>query len=496
MVNVATNAVPQVQGQETSAAAANSAGKEAGFDFQGLINALVAVEQGGKVVQDGSANTGEVSTASNNGGDEQTDGKTPSDAQMLAMAQAGGMIVQAVPTPVDAKTQQIPDVPSASNKVGAVDANSAKSAQKMPGTGTLQMPAQAAINPKTVDDGAITQDLPENGKSAGQDVVGATADAASKVDAVVDAAVKSATTVASAASVTTATSDTSVSAGSDDSDVKSVSEPNIHKGEVGKNSLLSKSAKTDVELKDVSVPIQKVSVEWRFDGNSRTPYFAVADSESFEASLSGKTADNTSDSTTSPLDGASTTAASSANATLAVAGKSIPPRQVDVPTNASEDQQAKVIIDSVVREVKLHKSLGKDDLVVKLNPPELGSLSVRITQDASGLSSQISAGNDTVRGLLQAHLPTLMDAFSGAGVKMQSVSITFDSSFGALAQDTAQGNMQGSMNSNAQGNMAGGSGQSQQFSSHGRTSFDGYTLTDSTPIAYQAAEYAAHSWLA
>ena len=111
----------------------------------------------------------------------------------------------------------------------------------------------------------------------------------------------------------------------------------------------------------------------------------------------------------------------------------------EFPTNDSADQHAR-IIDQVVREVRLHRFDDRSDLVVRLNPPELGVLRVRITQDAAGVSSHIQASSDHIRGLLQAHMPALVDALSDAGLKMDSVSVSSGSSFSALAHDAAHGN--------------------------------------------------------
>lgn len=100
------------------------------------------------------------------------------------------------------------------------------------------------------------------------------------------------------------------------------------------------------------------------------------------------------------------------------------------------------VIDQIVKEVKMIKLPQQTDLVVKLTPPELGSLRVQISQSASGMTAQIETSGDQVKSLLQAHLPSLNQAFSDAGLKMDSVSVTAGTSFGSLMQDTAQGSAQ------------------------------------------------------
>jgi flagellar hook-length control protein FliK len=100
------------------------------------------------------------------------------------------------------------------------------------------------------------------------------------------------------------------------------------------------------------------------------------------------------------------------------------------------------IIDQIVKEVKMIKLPQRTDLVVRLTPPELGSLRVQISQSANGMMAQIETSGDQVKSLLQAHLPALNQAFSDAGLKMDSVSVTSGTSFGSLMQDTAQGSAQ------------------------------------------------------
>lgn len=107
-------------------------------------------------------------------------------------------------------------------------------------------------------------------------------------------------------------------------------------------------------------------------------------------------------------------------------------------TPGPDTQLHQRIIDQVVREIALHRSPDRNDLVVKLNPPELGALRIHITQGAHGMTSRIEASSEQVRGLLQAHLPALTDALSSAGLRMDSVSVTSGLSFGTFMQSHAE----------------------------------------------------------
>lgn len=97
------------------------------------------------------------------------------------------------------------------------------------------------------------------------------------------------------------------------------------------------------------------------------------------------------------------------------------------------------VIEQVVREVRLTRLPERSDLVVRLNPPELGTLRVHIAQDAQGISSQIIASTEQVRHLLQANVPALVEALTQAGVRMDSVNVASDVSFGAFMDGSTQG---------------------------------------------------------
>ncbi|MCE5314762.1 MAG: flagellar hook-length control protein FliK [Armatimonadota bacterium] len=93
------------------------------------------------------------------------------------------------------------------------------------------------------------------------------------------------------------------------------------------------------------------------------------------------------------------------------------------------------VIDQIVQEVRMIKLPQRTDLVVRLTPPELGTLRVQISQAEQGMTAQIQTSGEQVRGLLQANLPALHQALSDAGLKMDSVSVTSGTSFGSLMQD-------------------------------------------------------------
>lgn len=105
------------------------------------------------------------------------------------------------------------------------------------------------------------------------------------------------------------------------------------------------------------------------------------------------------------------------------------------PTQNPNTEMHTRIIEQLVSEVKLRQVQGQNDLMVKLNPGELGTIRLRITQGDGGLTSQIQASSDHVRNMLQAHLPAITEALSGAGLKVQQVTVSAETAFNSFMQD-------------------------------------------------------------
>lgn len=112
--------------------------------------------------------------------------------------------------------------------------------------------------------------------------------------------------------------------------------------------------------------------------------------------------------------------------------------QVEAPSSSNTETHTKVI-DQIVREIRLRQFQGGSDLMVKLNPAELGQIRLQISRTAEGMTSQIHTSSEQVRGLLQAHLPALTEALTNAGLKMDQVTVTSGASFSSLMQENAFG---------------------------------------------------------
>ncbi|MGQ9454276.1 MAG: flagellar hook-length control protein FliK [Armatimonadota bacterium] len=101
------------------------------------------------------------------------------------------------------------------------------------------------------------------------------------------------------------------------------------------------------------------------------------------------------------------------------------PTSVNIPAGADFSVR---LINQVVRAVALRRSEDRTEIIIRLHPPELGSVAVRVVRDTQGLSSHINTSTEEVCNLFQSHLPLLKNALLEAGVNLNSVTVSHDSS--------------------------------------------------------------------
>lgn len=230
--------------------------------------------------------------------------------------------------------------------------------------------------------------------------------------------------------------------------------------------------------------VETVPVQWKFDGAMQGPRIFTTEvaaqmlvqplGESNTKATGGESGSASGQGSTDPQAAASM--GLQFNAALREAG-------VQTAAATSEPDLHVRVIDQVVREVRLSQINGQSNLVVKLNPPDLGSMRLQISQDATGMVTHIQASSSQVRGLLEANMPLLMDSLSKAGLQMDSVSVSVGTSFNAFAQNAHHGAAQQNTNQARQ-----------QFAS-GRQMGGIQTAADFAP-AWGGSGQAGYSWLA
>jgi|GEM_PF-6477581 len=96
------------------------------------------------------------------------------------------------------------------------------------------------------------------------------------------------------------------------------------------------------------------------------------------------------------------------------------------------------MVGQIVREVTLHKLGENTTLSIRLDPPELGTLKISVTNQSGTLTTQLESPSAVVRGILETHLPALKDALTNAGVEVSKFSVSSGLDFGAHAQKQQQ----------------------------------------------------------
>lgn len=104
---------------------------------------------------------------------------------------------------------------------------------------------------------------------------------------------------------------------------------------------------------------------------------------------------------------------------------------------------------------------GSDDILIKLDPRDLGRINVRLSFDSDGvLRATMSADNHGAADLLRRESGDLVRSLADAGIRADGQSLRFDSR-GSFAGGGFAGQGGGNGSSGSQGNSGGGQGRSQ-----------------------------------
>lgn len=104
----------------------------------------------------------------------------------------------------------------------------------------------------------------------------------------------------------------------------------------------------------------------------------------------------------------------------------------------TESMLGEKMVGQIVQEVSLHKLGDNTTLSVRLDPPELGTLRIKVISEAGVLTTQLESPNAVVRGILETHLPALKDALANAGLEISKFSVSSGLDFGQNAQKQQQ----------------------------------------------------------
>ncbi|AMV25033.1 Flagellar hook-length control protein [Gemmata sp. SH-PL17] len=102
-----------------------------------------------------------------------------------------------------------------------------------------------------------------------------------------------------------------------------------------------------------------------------------------------------------------------------------PTATVQAPTPTAQ------VADGIITHAHVIARGGKTEFQIRLDPPELGAVRIRLTSDGDGINGQVVVASDSVRRMIESQLPELRQRLEATGVTVQNLNIATDSGTGA-----------------------------------------------------------------
>lgn len=93
---------------------------------------------------------------------------------------------------------------------------------------------------------------------------------------------------------------------------------------------------------------------------------------------------------------------------------------------APNSQLREAVFQQVVHAGRLAKSRGRDTVVLRLTPPELGEVTLRLIHGPEGVTARFVAGLPEARAIIEGNLPRLEQALAGQGLQLQQAGVYAD----------------------------------------------------------------------
>jgi flagellar hook-length control protein FliK len=93
---------------------------------------------------------------------------------------------------------------------------------------------------------------------------------------------------------------------------------------------------------------------------------------------------------------------------------------------AANSQLREAVFQQVVHAGRLAKSRGRDTVVLRLTPPQLGEVTLRLVHGPEGVTARFVAGLPEARGIIEGNLPRLEQALAGQGLQLQQAGVYAD----------------------------------------------------------------------
>jgi len=80
----------------------------------------------------------------------------------------------------------------------------------------------------------------------------------------------------------------------------------------------------------------------------------------------------------------------------------------------------------IARAARALLDAGRTELAVRLDPPSLGTLHMRVVSDGAAVTAHLQVSTEASRELISDNLPALKQALAGAGIDIGQVSVSVD----------------------------------------------------------------------
>jgi flagellar hook-length control protein FliK len=94
------------------------------------------------------------------------------------------------------------------------------------------------------------------------------------------------------------------------------------------------------------------------------------------------------------------------------------------------------IVEQIARAARAELHSGRTELTLRLDPPTLGSVNMRVVSQGAAVTAHLEASAEASRDLINANLPALKEALAGVGIDISHFSVTVG---GGERQDMANG---------------------------------------------------------
>lgn len=81
------------------------------------------------------------------------------------------------------------------------------------------------------------------------------------------------------------------------------------------------------------------------------------------------------------------------------------------------------MVEQVVKAIDLSQRQGTTDLTVRLDPPELGTLHIKVSMTAGQLSAEVRAADHRIHQMISANQAEIHDALRQAGIRLEQITV-------------------------------------------------------------------------